>query len=63
MKYYRKKVPQPMRPYTPGEDMTGVSVSEGDTLERGGMIAHNPSNPADEWYIAKQFFEDNYEEA
>ncbi len=62
MKLYRKKLLQPMRPYVPGEDMTGVSVSDEDTLELGGMIACNPDNPADQWYVAKQFFEDNYED-
>lgn len=62
MKVYRKKVCQPMRPYTPGEDMSGISVSSEDTLEVGGMIAVNPKNEKDQWYIAKKFFEDNYEE-
>ena len=31
-KLYRKKNLQPMRKYVPGEDLTGVSVWEGDTL-------------------------------
>lgn len=63
LKNYRKKNVQPMRPYVPGEDLTGVSVSPEDTPEEGGMIAVNPSNPADKWYVAKQFFADNYVEA
>ena len=62
-KNYRKKNVQPMRPYVPGEDMTGISVNKEDTPELGGMIAVNPNNPEDRWYVAKQFFEDNYEEA
>lgn len=62
-KNYRKKSVQPMRPYVPGEDLTGVSVSPEDTLELGGMIAVNPSNPNDKWYVAKAFFEANYVEA
>ena len=49
-----------MRPYVPGEDMTGISVSAEDTVEIGGMIAVAPNNPADRWYIAKAFFEANY---
>ena len=64
MKYfrnYRKKNVQPMRPYVIGEDMTGISVNKKDTLEFGGMIAINPKNPEDRWYVAKKFFEDNYE--
>ena len=59
-KNYRKKNVQPMRPYVPGEDMTGISVAECDTPELGGMIAISPANEADKWYVAKQFFADNY---
>ena len=58
--FYREKALQPMRPYAPGEDLAGVSVSAEDTPELGGMIAVNPSNPADKWYVAKAFFEANY---
>lgn len=58
---YRKKNVQPMRPYVPGEDLTGVSVNKEDSHELGGMIAVNPKNPGDRWYVAKKFFEDNYE--
>jgi hypothetical protein len=57
---YRKKLVQPMRPYVPGEDLSGVSVNKEDTPELGGMIAVNPSNPSDQWYVAKKFFEENY---
>lgn len=63
MKNYRKKNVQPMRPYVPGEDLTGISVNKEDTPELGGMIAVNPKNPEDKWYVAKKFFEENYEEA
>jgi len=63
MQNYRKKNVQPMRPYVVGEDMSAISVNAEDTPELGGMVAHNPKNVADQWYIAKQFFEDNYEEA
>ena len=61
-KNYRKKSIQPMRPYVPGESLENVSVSAEDTPEEGGMIAQNPSNPADQWYVAKDFFRSNYEE-
>lgn len=61
-KNYRKKNVQPMRPYIPGEDMTGISVNKEDTPELGGMIAVNPANPEDRWYVARKFFQDNYEE-
>ena len=60
-KMYRKKALQPMRPYIPGEPLTGVSVSPEDTPEPGGMIAINPANLQDKWYVAKEFFEKNYE--
>jgi hypothetical protein len=60
-KNYRKKSIQPMRPYIPGEDLTGVSVSPADTPEDGGMIAVNPANQNDRWYVAKAFFQENYE--
>lgn len=62
-KNYKKKAEQPMRPYVPGEDMSEISVSPEDTPEPGGMVAVNINNPADKWYVAKQFFQDNYEEA
>lgn len=63
LRNYRKKTVQPMRPYVPGEDLTGISVSSEDTPEPGGMIAVNPKNSADQWYVSKAFFETNYEPA
>ena len=61
-KNYIKNVVQPMRPYVLGEDLKGegISVWDGDTPEDGGMIAVNPKDPKDRWYVAKKFFEDNY---
>lgn len=60
-KPYRKRSIQEMRPYILGEDLSKISVSKEDTPEVGGMIAKNPNNPDDQWYVAKKFFEDNYE--
>jgi hypothetical protein len=57
---FRKSKSQAMRPYVPGEDLTGVSVSKEDTPEIGGMIARNEDNHSDQWYVAKAFFENNY---
>lgn len=57
---YRKTAEQEMRPYVPGEDLTGVSVSEKDTPERGGMIARGADDGA-LWYVSKRFYEENYE--
>lgn len=59
-KLYRKKALQLMRPYILGEDLTGISVNKEDTPGLGGMIAINPHNPEDKWYVAKEFFEENY---
>lgn len=61
-KNYRKTAIQPMRPYIPGEDLTGISVSDNDTPEEGGMIAVSANNSDDKWYVNKFFVELNYEE-
>ncbi len=58
-KNYRKKALQPMRPYVPGEDTTGWSISEKDTPELGGMVAKDDTGS--KWYVSKEFFEKNYE--
>jgi hypothetical protein len=63
LKQYRKKGTQGMYPYKHPSDLVYVSVSPEDTPELGGMIAVNRDNPADKWYVAKHFFEANYEEA
>jgi hypothetical protein len=62
-KKFRKTAVQEMRPYVPGEDLSGISVNKEDTPEEGGMIARNSDNHEDQWYVAKGFFEANYEEA
>jgi hypothetical protein len=60
-KQYRKKGLTKMRPYVVGEDLTSISVSKEDTPEIGGMIARNSKNHYDQWYVAKKYFNDNYE--
>ena len=63
-KQYRRKGLAEMRPYVPGEDLSGVSVSkEDDPLNDLGMISRNPKNHADKWYVAKKYFEDSFERA
>lgn len=53
-----------MRPYVKGEDLSAVSVSDEDSpIEDMGMIARNPENHADQWYVARQYFEDNFRPA
>ncbi len=59
-KKYRKRGTTLLRPYETGEDMDGISVSKEDTPEVGGMIAYDPSDDA-KWYVAKHYFEKNYE--
>lgn len=63
-KKYRRKGLSEMRSYVPGEDLTGISVSDADkslpTLD-GGYIARNPVNNTDQWYVAKAYFDQNLE--
>lgn len=61
-KQYRRKGFSEMRPYIKGEDLTGISVSDVDNPEKDmGMIARNPKNHKDQWYVARKYFEDNLE--
>lgn len=60
-KQYGRKGLAEMRPYIVGENMHNISVSAVDELEKGGMVARNPKNHADQWYVAKKYFEDNFE--
>lgn len=63
-KEYRRKGLSEMRPYEKGEDLSHVSVSEVDDPETDmGMIARNPKNHSDQWYVARKYFEENFEEA
>lgn len=58
-----------MRPFIPGEVFNPnlISVSPEDinngSPKPGDMIARNPKNHDDMWLVAKQYFEDNLEEA
>jgi hypothetical protein len=63
-KNYKRKGLSEMRPYIKGEDLSKISVSKEDSPETDmGMIARNPKNHADQWYVARKYFEDNLEEA
>jgi hypothetical protein len=63
-KYARKGVSE-MRHHVKGEDLRGISVTVVDMLEAhgkgGGMIARNPKNEDDQWYVAKKYFNDNFQ--
>lgn len=59
-KKYRRIGSAEMRPYVPGESLDKVSVSAEDKPAEGGMIARNPNNHADQWYVSKEYFEKNF---
>jgi len=62
-KQYRRKGLSEMRPYVLGEDLTNISVADVDDPETDmGMIARNPLNHEDQWYVARAYFEENLEE-
>ena len=66
-KKYRRKGLSEMRPFVPGEDLTGVSVSDADKALseeefNKGFIARNPVNHNDQWYVARAYFDKNLEE-
>ena len=64
-KQYKRKGLSEMRPYVPGENTEGISISDADldngSPKLGDMIARNPKNHADQWLVAKKYFEDNLE--
>jgi len=63
-KQYKRKGLSEMRPYVFGEDLSGVSISDEDIPKTDmGMIARNPKNHADQWYVARKYFDDNLEPA
>ncbi len=59
---YRRTGLSEMRPYVFGEDLSNISVSGIDHPETDmGMIARNPKNHTDQWYVTRKYFEDNFE--
>lgn len=62
---YRRKQIAELRPYQPGENLDGVSISAPDKAagspKGGDMIARNPKNHDDKWLVAAQYFADNFE--
>lgn len=65
-RYLRKSVTE-IRPYEPGEDMSGVSISNVDrqngSPKAGDMIARNPKDPEDQWLVSALYFASNFEVA
>jgi hypothetical protein len=67
-KQFRRKQIAELRPFEDGEQLSKrVSVSQSDkeagSPKVGDMIARNPKNHDDQWLVAKQYFEDNFEPA
>ena len=68
--YKRKEVAE-LRPVTEDEInihiSPKISISSEDirnySPKTGDMIARNPKNHKDQWLVAKQYFEDNFEKA
>lgn len=64
---YRRRQLAHLAQYFPGDDLSGVSISEADSLagspKLGDMIARNPKNHDDKWLVAAQYFADNFEPA
>jgi len=60
LKYRRSGITE-MRPWTPGTDMNGVSVSDADKAAghpaAGDMIARDPGNHDDMWLVTEAYFE------
>lgn len=74
-KQYRRKQIAELRPLTDEELEAGrlistqkycISISEADlnngSPKKGDMIARNPKNHNDQWLVAKDYFEQNFEE-
>jgi len=63
-KAYRRTALSYMRPWKPGDDMTGISVSAADAKngspKHGDMIAMNISNDADMWLVSAEYFKANF---
>ena len=63
-KYRRKQIAE-LRPYEPGEPLDDVSIAQVDrnagSPKEGDMIARNPANHADQWLVAKKYFDANFE--
>jgi hypothetical protein len=65
-KKYRRTAVSELRSYEPGEDLTGISISDVDRAEGspkpGDMIGRNPKNHSDQWLVAERYFKENLEE-
>jgi len=65
-KRYRRIQIAELRPYVVGEELNEqVSISAADRAagspKEGDMIARNPEDHDDQWLVAKDYFEANFE--
>ena len=65
-KQYRRSQIAELRSFVPGEGLDPrISISmpdlEAGSPKLGDMIARNPKNHNDQWLVAAQYFEDNFE--
>lgn len=65
-KQYRRKQIAELRLYVVGEELDGkVSISQVDkdagSPKDGDMIARNPKNHEDQWLVARDYFNENFE--
>jgi len=64
-KYRRKQIAE-LRPYVPGEHLSGqISISAADreagSPKAGDMIARNPVKHDDQWLVSAAYFAANFE--
>lgn len=63
-KHYQRTQIAELRPWEPGDDLYGVSISDADVAagspRQGDMIARNPKNHADQWLVAAAYFAANF---
>lgn len=70
-KQYKRKETAELRMVTLDELYNGldskISISQADinndSPKQGDMIARNPKDHNDQWLVAKEYFEDNFEPA
>ena len=63
-KEYKRKGLSEMRPFVKDESLDTISVALTDRPnEDMGMVARNPKNHEDQWYVARKYFEENLEPA
>lgn len=60
-KQYRRTQIAEMRPVTQHEAENQDAILDNGSPKIGDMIARNPKNHKDQWLVAQQYFNDNFE--